>query len=283
MLTQIDLLKKYPIPIRGHVGQHLLIDPNLQRKTVDLLELKPSDSVLEIGPGLGALTQHLLGRCKRLVAIEKDPQFVAVLQKEFPEFSSAPPVMRLICDNILDFDFKKLNSASSRSPWKVISNLPYYITAPILFHLLERRTLFSKMVFTMQKEVADRILASPGAKDYGRLTLALRYAVTARHAFDIPPSCFTPRPAVASSVLILEINPEKNLLKPAQEKQLFHLIQVAFSRRRKMFLSLLAADSATGKDREELRGIFERCGIGVTARGEELMLKDYLHLMQHIE
>ena len=86
MLTQIDLLKKYPIPIRGHVGQHLLIDPNLQRKTVDLLELKPSDSVLEIGPGLGALTQHLLGRCKRLVAIEKDPQFVAVLQKEFPEF-----------------------------------------------------------------------------------------------------------------------------------------------------------------------------------------------------
>jgi 16S rRNA (adenine1518-N6/adenine1519-N6)-dimethyltransferase len=280
MLTQIELLKKYGLTVRGHVGQHLLIDGNLQRKTVDLLELVKTDKVLEIGPGLGALTGHLLASpCERFVAVEKDPQFVEVLKQEYPAF--AEKKNQLVHENILDFDFKTLGAA--RAGWKVISNLPYYITAPILFRLLDHRTLFSTMVFTMQKEVADRILASPGSKDYGRLTLAMRYAVNARHAFDIPASCFTPRPAVASSVVVLEVNPENRLLKEADEKLLFHIIQIAFSQRRKMFISLLAADSSLGKSRSELLGIFERCGIPETSRGEALLLKDYLQLLEALK
>lgn len=279
MPTQIDLLKKYGIKVRGHIGQHLLIDPNLQRKTVELLDLKPTDKVLEIGPGLGALTGHVLGQVEHFTAIEKDPQFVEVLKTEWPEFSQKKN--ELIHANVLDFDFKKLD-VGGRSKWKVLSNLPYYITAPILFHLLDSRALFSKMVFTMQREVADRILASPGSKDYGRLTLALRYAAKARHAFDIPPSCFTPQPEVGSSVIVLDVHSEEQLLKPEQEAALFHLIQVAFSHRRKMFISLLAADKKTGKNRDALVPVFERCGISVKARGEELLLKDYIQLMQEL-
>jgi 16S rRNA (adenine1518-N6/adenine1519-N6)-dimethyltransferase len=279
MSTQIDLLKKYGIAVRGHIGQHLLIDPNLQRKTVECLELQSSDKVLEIGPGLGALTTHLLGRCERFVAVEKDPQFVEVLKKEHPEFSDKKNA--LIHSDILEFDFKELGSPG-KSKWKVISNLPYYITAPILFHLLDHRALFSKMVFTMQKEVGDRLLASPGSKDYGRLTLALRYTATVRHAFDVPPSCFTPQPAVGSSVVVLDMIPESSL-SAAEEERLFGLIKTAFSQRRKMFLSLLASDRKIGKSREELQKAFEECRIPLKARGEELLLKDYLQLLERLK
>ena len=115
------------------------------------------------------------------------------------------------------------------------------------------------------------------------MTLAIRYAAGVRHAFDIPPGCFTPPPAVASSVVVLEINPDTHLLKAAEEKKLFHLIKVAFSQRRKMFLSLLAADRETGKNREALQKIFQRCGIPATARGEELLLKDYIALMHELK
>jgi 16S rRNA (adenine1518-N6/adenine1519-N6)-dimethyltransferase len=278
MLTQIDLLKKYGIIVRGHVGQHLLIDPNLQRKTVELLDIQPGDHILEIGPGLGALTRHIVGHCAQFVAVEKDPKFVEVLKKELPEFSDKRN--KLVHSDILEFNFKDL--PASKTKWKVISNIPYYITAPILFHLIESREIFSKMVFTMQREVADRLLASPGSKDYGRMTIALRYASMIRHAFDIPPSCFTPQPAVASSVIVVELNSESGLLEPVQEKQLFHLVKVAFSQRRKMFISLLAADKETGKTREALLEAFKACNIAPTVRGEELLLKDYIRLSQEL-
>ena len=287
MSTQVDLLKKYNLSVRGHVGQHLLIDPNIQRKIVDLLELKPTDRVLEIGPGLGALTNHLLGRCEKLIAVEMDETFVEILKKEFIQKQGTVPPQKkgdspffLIHADILKTDLASILGKSVKKPWKAISNLPYYITAPILFHLLESRAYFSKLVLMMQKEVADRLLASPGSKDYGRLTLAMRYAGTIRHAFDVPPSCFAPRPAVSSSVVVLDLYPPKQLLKKKEEENLFYLIKIAFSQRRKMFLSLLAADPELGKSRPELEAVFKKQGISLQTRGEQLLLKDYMGLVQ---
>lgn len=277
MQTQIDLLKKYGLSVRGHLGQHLLIDPNMQRKIVDLLELTPKDNVLEIGPGLGALTGNILGRCARFVAVEKDEKFVSILNQEYPEFQGKSN--EVIQSDILDFDFAPVVESKSKTPWKAVSNLPYYITAPILFKLLEYRRHFSKMVLMMQKEVADRLVANPGSKAYGRLTLGIRYAGNVEHAFDVSPNCFTPKPEVGSSVVVFTPHP-KPALSPEKEKFLMHLIQVAFGQRRKMFIRLLSEDEQTGKSREEIQRIFEAKGISQTARGEELLLKDYFALVE---
>ena len=277
MTTQIELLKKYGLSVRGHLGQHLLIDPNMQRKIVDLLEISSKDFIFEIGPGLGAITQEILRRGARVLAVEKDKNFISILKEELSPFKGK---FKIAHEDILQFDLNKIASKTVRPPFKVISNLPYYITAPILFKLIESRKLFSKAVFTMQKEVAQRLFASPGSKDYGRFTLGIQYAASAKHAFDIPPSCFTPQPEVDSSVVELVFYPEARRLKKNDEIFLFELIQTAFSQRRKTFLNLLVHDSKIKLDREKILSIFESLGISATTRGEELLLKDYMNLAE---
>lgn len=278
MLTQIDILKKYGIAVKGHVGQHLLIDPNIQRKTVELLDLKSTDDVLEIGPGLGALTGHIAGRCRSYTLVEMDPKFAEILPLEIPELASKGH--KIIRGDILKCDLRETLKPKKGQTFKVISNLPYYITAPIIFHLFESRELFSRYVFTLQKEVSARLTASPGSKDYGRLTLSVRYGGDVKHMFDIPKTCFTPQPAVASSVIVIEPHPEKSFLAAKEEALLFHLIKTAFSQRRKMLLRLLFEDPQLGRTREEMQAVFNRLNIPLTARGEELLLKDYLALTQ---
>lgn len=276
MSTQIELLKKYSLPVRGISGQHLLIDPNIQRKIVDLLDLKPKDRVLEIGPGLGALTAEILRRGKAKVwAVEKDARFVQVLEKEF----AGPLKDRL---EIIHADILRVNPGKLKipGPFKVISNLPYYITAPILFHLFSFHSSISLAVLTMQKEVAARLLASPGTKDYGRLTLAVRYYADVEHAFDISPGCFTPKPEVDSSVVLLKFHPPSKLPKGVDQDFLFHLIQTAFSQRRKTLLHLLLRDNQIKILRSGLAALFLKLGFPVTVRGEELLLKDFMALAQ---
>ncbi len=277
MPSQIELLKKYSLQVRGHLGQHLLIDPNMQRKIVDLLDLQPDDRVLEIGPGLGALTAEMFKRgLKKIWVVEKDERFANALEKEF---SVPGKKLEIFQGDILKTDLKKILSPGKR--YKVVSNLPYYITAPILFHLIESKDLFSRAVFTMQKEVAERLLASPGSKNYGRLTLGVRYSADVGHAFDISRSCFTPQPEVDSSVVTLSFH-SSDSLSSAKEDFLFHIIQVAFSQRRKMLMHLLSRDPKIAQDREHLIPIFESAGISPQARGEELLLKDYLTLMEKL-
>lgn len=299
LATQVGLLKKYRIPVRGHSGQHLLIDPNLQRKIVDLLAPVPRDRILEIGPGLGALTGEILKRGAKVWAVEKDRRFVEILQNELP--SALRKNVKLIHGDILEFDLddilrhpepakgrrrisRSFGPAGLRmtSGFKVVSNLPYYITAPVLFHLFRYHRLISTAVLTMQKEVARRLLALPGTKDYGRLTLAVRYHAYVEHAFDIPPDCFTPRPEVDSSVLKLRFHRESERAKHVDETFLFRLIQLAFSQRRKTLFHLLAKDARIGRSRDELLEFFRSLGLSPTVRGEELLLKDYLLLADRL-
>ncbi len=279
MPTQIDLLKKYGLSIRGQMGQHLLIDPNMQRKIVDLLELKAEETVFEIGPGLGALTAEILKRGARVFAVEKDIRFVEILKQEFAD----PPGLEIVHEDILKFDFSAFRKKiGKKGKVKVVGNLPYYITAPILFCLSEQHTMIRKAVLMMQEEVADRVLASPGSKEYGRLTLAVRYAAEVRHGFNVPASCFTPQPEVSSSVLEFFFYGQKELLEPEKEKAVFKLVETAFSQRRKTFLGILSHQEK-GLGREKLSKIFESVGIAPMARGEELMLKDYLALAEALD
>ncbi len=280
MSTQIELLKKYGLPIRGHSGQHLLIDPNIQRKIVDCFDPGRQDRVLEIGPGLGALTEEILRRGSRVWAVEKDARLVEILKGEFgKEFKGK---LEIIHRDILKLKLDELPASKGKEQWKVISNLPYYITAPILFYLIGYRKIISKAVLTMQKEVAERLLAAPGSKDYGRLTLGVRYAADVRHLFDISPACFTPQPAVDSSVIELSFHADSQMPKGVDESFVFHLIQTAFSQRRKTLLHLLVRDPSLKLGRADLLKIFETLGLGPSVRGESLLLKDYLALAEEL-
>ena len=274
MPTQIGILKKYGLQIRGAMGQHLLIDPNMQRKIVDLLSVRPRDKILEIGPGLGALTAEILSRGASVITVEKEKRFIPILTEELAPYGKK---FKIVCADILGTDFKKL-LGSGRGKWKVISNLPYYITAPLLLKLAGARKLFSEAVLTMQKEVAQRLEAFPGTKHYGRLTLAVRYAADVEPGFDIPKTCFTPVPEVDSSVLRLVFHKGPSLLPGADEKFLFDLIRIAFGQRRKTFLRVLNRDSQICLGRDELLNIFKSIGFAETIRGEELLLKDFLTL-----
>lgn len=279
MPTQVELLKKYDIPIRGQMGQHLLIDPNIQKKIVDLLEITPGELILEIGPGLGALTGEALARGASVLAIEKDGRFLKVLEEEWGKDGR----LEILHQDVLDFDFSVLKKRLGKQKQiKVLSNLPYYITAPILFFLFENKKWISRAVLMMQKEVADRILAPAGGKEYGRLTLGVRYAADVKHALSVPAGCFTPRPEVASTVLAMTLRPESGLLKPETEKKVFAIIDTAFSQRRKTLLSLLSRNSLFTVSREEWMKAFEKCGLKPTARGEELLFKDFLALSEFL-
>lgn len=273
-MTQIDLLKKYGLAVRGRLGQHLLIDANVSRKIVQALELKASDRVLEIGPGLGSLTGEILKSGCRVLAVEKDPRFAEVLALELkPLFKDR---LEIACEDFLKFDLRRLDSAAGA--WKVISNLPYYVTAPILFRLFERPALFSRAVLMMQKEVARRLTAAPGTKDYGRLTLGSQYFTRSEHVMDVRPSCFTPKPQVDSSVVRLTFLSAREKERGADEERLFRLVRTAFSQRRKTLLHLLAGSPDFKKPRQELEKIFSQQGLLPGARGESLSLEQFMAL-----
>ncbi|MFA6600118.1 MAG: 16S rRNA (adenine(1518)-N(6)/adenine(1519)-N(6))-dimethyltransferase RsmA [Candidatus Omnitrophota bacterium] len=278
MQTQIELLKKYGLSVRGNSGQHFLIDPNMQRKIVALLGEPAEVPAIEIGPGLGALTTHLVERGWRVLAVEKDRKFAEILDREIVPASEGR--LEVICADILECDLGKLlrERGVRGSRVQVAGNLPYYITAPILFHLIRYRGAIERAVLTVQKEVAARLTASPGTKDYGRLTLGVRAAADVRHAFDLSPGCFTPQPEVDSSTVVLDFHPPPVKSDAKTEAILFRLIQTAFGQRRKTLLHNLRHDQAFDISREELAGLFEKMGWAPTVRGEELLLKDYVAL-----
>lgn len=272
MPTQVELIKKHHLAIRGAMGQHLLIDPNVQRKIVASISIKKSDKILEIGPGLGALTEHLLDTGAAYAAIEKDKRFIEILREEYK--GKVKPEA-FIEDDILNVDLSSIFQLKKDEKVTVVSNLPYYITAPILFRLVDFRKYISRALVMMQKEVAQRILAGPGTKDYGRLSLGIRYAADVRHVMDVKPGCFTPKPEVDSSVLLIAFHP-KAPLNENQEKVFYRFVELAFAQRRKTLLHILCHQSDWKKSREEWLEVFKSLNFLPTVRAEELLLKDFL-------
>ncbi|MFA7255238.1 MAG: 16S rRNA (adenine(1518)-N(6)/adenine(1519)-N(6))-dimethyltransferase RsmA [Candidatus Omnitrophota bacterium] len=277
MLTQIELLKKYSLRIRGHLGQHLLMDPNTIRKIVDALDLQPGDRVFEIGPGLGAVTQEVLRRGFPLLAVETDKKFVEILTQELaPEY---PDRFKLIQGDILKSDPTRMirEWSGPGAKVKVIGNLPYYISTPILFHLVEHAKVFSSAVMMLQKEVAARLTAQAGDEDYGRLSVTSSLYGKTEFLFDVSPKCFLPPPEVTSRVVryVFQENHEAG-----DKKFLLEIVRVAFSQRRKTLLSLLLHNLKPKQGREDLEHVFEKLGFPPKVRGETLSLEQFVLLSE---
>ena len=259
------------------------MDPNTIRKIVDALDLQPGDRVFEVGPGLGAVTREVLRRGFPLLAVETDKKFVEVLTQELlPEY---PDLFRLVYGDILKTDPTKtvLAWAGPGAKVKVIGNLPYYISTPILFHLVEHATVFSSGVMMLQKEVAARLTAEAGDEDYGRLSVTSRFHGETEFLFDVSPACFLPRPEVMSRVIRYTFRPFPPRECLRNETGLLELVRIAFSQRRKTLLSLLAHQLKPKRSREDLERVFGALGWSLKVRGETLSLEQYITLAAALE
>lgn len=282
--TQLELVKKYRVPIRGKLGQHLLIDPNLQRKIVNFLAPGPGETLLEIGPGLGALTGQILKRGASVIAVEKDERFVRILADLFNGLDEGR--LTLIHQDILRWQAAEwFESRRDAFPGqlRVISNLPYYATTPILFWLIGLRNFFPEAVLMMQKEVADRILAEPGTKAYGRLSVMVRFYADVFRLTDISARCFLPPPEVDSSLVRLVFIPAGLRELPVEEGFFSEFVRVAFSQRRKTLMTVLTRQEKIKKRKGELLEIFQKNQIPASARSEELLLKDFICLARDLQ
>lgn len=272
-MHQIQLLKKYELSVRGFKGQHLLVDENIQRKFVALVSPRPDETIVEIGPGLGAITELLLKEGARVIAIEQDERFVEILKGELGgEYKN----LELVHADILKVNLNKYVSKGRKI--KVVGNIPYYITSAILLFLISHRTIVDSAYLTMQKEIADRIFAQPGSKAYGRLSLLVRFYADVHRAFEISRNCFSPRPKVDSTSLELIIRRE--LPATIDESVLFDVIKHSFHSRRKNILNALSEGYEEKYSKDEIRSFLEELGLEEKLRAENLMLKDYIRLAE---
>lgn len=257
------------------LGQHFLVDANLQRKIVEALKPRPEDEVLEIGAGTGALTRHLLGRVRRLRAVELDDELAAALASEF----GGRQDVEVIHADVLEVPPEYLAGGEGL---KVIGNIPYGITSPLIFHLLELRPRPARIVLTVQKEVAERLAAEPGSKRYGALTVGVRAVASVEILFDVSRHAFRPRPEVASAAIrIVPVSPAP--LTAKGESDLRRLTRAAFSRRRKQLQKALRQAAEYALDAAEARALLESLGIDPATRPDALSVADYVRLAARLE
>jgi 16S rRNA (adenine1518-N6/adenine1519-N6)-dimethyltransferase len=255
---------------RKRFGQHFLIRPEVTERILSLGELRGSQSVLEIGPGRGALTEQLRSRCPRLVVVEIDRDLVADLRARLGN----DPVVRIVEGDVLQLDFDRELAADA--PYTVVANLPYNISTPLLMKLTERPDLFRRMVLMLQREVAERICAEPGGKDYGALSVAVQLAAQARIAFGVPPAAFRPPPKVESAVIVVEpFDPSP--LDTADRMAVRRLTRSLFSQRRKQLGNLLRRIS------DDAAEILDELAIDPNRRPETLRPDDFVRLARAIE
>ena len=253
-----------PPPLK-RLGQNFLIDPNIVRKIVALADLSPSDHVLEIGPGRGALTEMLGHAAGRVTAVELDLRLHAYLETRQTEF----PNVELVCDDALAYPVERLPIGTI-----VVANLPYYISTPLLFRLLDQRGRFSRMVLMLQNEVADRLVAQPGGSDYGVLSVMAQYAADITKSFRVSAQCFRPRPDVGSAVVLLRANEHRRL--GLQEEVAFRaLVKAAFAHRRKTIVNSLRDE---GYDQDHTTAALTQLHLSPTVRAETLSLEHFIDL-----
>lgn len=275
--TVRELLVRYNLHAKKKWGQNFLIDDNIIRKIVATGQLSQEETVLEIGPGLGAMTQYLGEQAGKVVCLELDADLLPVLQETLAEYNNI--VIRQ--GDALKTDLDRLvTKAGGKLPYKVIANLPYYITTPLIMHLLEKGFHVSRMVLMVQKEVAQRMTAQPGTADYGALSVAVQYFCWCTIKFFVPPSVFLPRPEVESAVV--ELVP---LAQPAvqleDEGLFFQVVKAAFNKRRKTLVNALA-NSPLAMDKSTVTRILEGLGMDTRIRGEALSINRFAQLANAI-
>ncbi|EPH93747.1 MULTISPECIES: 16S rRNA (adenine(1518)-N(6)/adenine(1519)-N(6))-dimethyltransferase RsmA [unclassified Enterococcus] len=276
-----EILKKHGFSFKKSLGQNFLTEPNILRKIVETAAIDDQTNVIEVGPGIGALTEQLAKSAKQVVAFEIDDRLIPVLADTLQPYSN----VTVVHQDILAVDIKKVipEQFKENLPIKVVANLPYYITTPIMMHFLESGADVAEMVVMMQKEVADRISAKPGTKAYGSLSIAVQYFMEAKLAFIVPKTVFVPQPNVDSAILKLTRRAEP-AVDVVDEKAFFRLTKAAFQLRRKTLWNNL--QHAYGKDEETkawLAKSLEAASIDPKRRGETLSLEEFAALSNAME
>ncbi len=274
----IEILNKYKFVFQKKFGQNFLIDTHVLDKIILAAGITKDDFVLEIGPGIGTLTQYLCENAREVVAVEIDKMLLPILEDTLSEYDN----VTVINSDILKLDLNALvKERNNNQPIKVVANLPYYITTPIIMDLFERHLPLNNVTVMVQKEVADRMQASPGSKDYGALSLAVQYYAKPYIAANVPPNCFMPRPNVGSAVINLTLHKEAPI-EVRNEKLLFKMIRASFNQRRKTLMNGLNNSSEISFSKEEIGQALTALGIPENIRGEALTLEQFAALANHL-
>ncbi len=264
------ILSAFHLRASKRLGQNFLVDRSVVQGIVDAAELSPADTVLEIGPGIGTLTQGLAETGARVVAVELDKKLPAVLAETLKGYDN----VQIVPGDILKLNIPEILELRAGERFKVVANLPYYITTPIIMTLLEQRLPIERLVTMVQKEVAVRMTARPGSKDYGALSIAVQYFTVPRMVMDVPPRAFMPAPEVTSAVIACHVQ-DVPTVRPRDEKLFFRLVRAAFGQRRKTLLNAL---TGAGLTKEMSRAGLLAAGIAENMRGEQLSLADFARL-----
>lgn len=270
----IAVLNKYQFTFQKKFGQNFLIDCHVLDKIIAAAEITKEDFVVEIGPGIGTMTQYLAYAAREVCAVEIDRSLIPILQDTLGAYDN----VTVINEDILKVDLAALAREKNQGrPIKVVANLPYYITTPIIMGLFEKHVPVSSITVMVQKEVAMRMQTGPGSKDYGALSLAVQYYAQPYLVANVPPNCFMPRPKVGSAVIRLALHQDPPV-QVKDEQLLFRLIRASFNQRRKTLLNGLRGDGQLDFTKEEIEEAIARCGFAPAVRGESLSLEEFARL-----
>ncbi len=270
----IEIIQKYEFMFQKKFGQNFLIDTHVLEKIISSAGVTKEDCVLEIGPGIGTMTQYLAENARQVVAVEIDKNLIPILGETLADYDN----VTVINEDILKVDIKEIaEKYNDGRPIKVVANLPYYITTPIIMGLFESGVPIDNITVMVQKEVADRMQEGPGSKDYGALSLAVQYYAEPEIVANVPPNCFIPRPNVGSAVIRLTRHKEMPV-KVNDVEHMFRIIRASFNQRRKTLQNGLNNSSEIPYSKEKILAAIEQMGLPATVRGEALSLEQFAQL-----
>ncbi len=274
----IEILQKYNFNFQKKYGQNFLIDTSVLERIIRAAGITKEDLCLEIGPGIGTMTQYLAETAREVVAVEIDKNLIPILEETLSDYEN----VTVINDDILKVDLNRIvKERNEGRSIKVVANLPYYITTPIIMGLFEKQVPVKSITVMVQKEVAERMQAGPGTKDYGALSLAVQYYAEPEVVAKVPPNCFIPRPNVGSAVIRLTRH-EKPAVQVEDEKKMFSLIKASFGQRRKTLVNSLSNAPELGISRDHAAAALEKMGLPPMIRGEALTLEQFAELSNRI-
>ena len=275
----IEILNKYKFVFQKRYGQNFLIDEHVLGKIIRSAGITEEDFVIEIGPGIGTLTQYLAASAREVAAIEIDDALIPILEDTLSGYDN----VAVIHDDVLKVDLTRLaEEKNGGRPVKVVANLPYYITTPIIMGLFENHVPLDSITIMVQKEVADRMKTGPGSKDYGALSLAVQYYARPELVANVPPNCFMPRPRVGSAVIRLTRH-EKPPVEVQDEKLMFGIIRASFNQRRKTLVNGLGNAPELHLPKEKTAAVLEEMGLSPSVRGEALDLAGFAELSNRLK
>lgn len=270
----IQILQKYQFRFQKKFGQNFLIDPHVLEKIMHAAQIGSNDFVLEIGPGIGTMTQVLCENAREVMAVEIDHNLIPILQETLMEYNN----VKIVNKDIMKMELAEIaQEYNGGRPIKVVANLPYYITTPIIMGLFESHVPLESITVMVQREVAERMQSEPGTKEYGALSLAVQYYAQTEIVANVPPNCFMPRPNVGSAVIRLTCHKE-NPVKVADEQFMFRVIRASFNQRRKTLQNGLGNDQSLPVTKEQAEQALTQMGLSASVRGEKLSLQEFATL-----